>query len=214
MTIVLNFENIKNVRDLGQTSTKYGTAIKRNHLLRAANPCFASKKDCQQLQNLDIDVVVDFRDKHEKKKTEKPFQKMFQNDALPITAGNLTPTNLIPTLQRSSSEEMRRYMKELYASFPIEFQEQYQSFLRHAEQGKKVLYHCTAGKDRTGFGSALLLSALDVDYEIIMDDFLASNVYFAEVGNQLTQQLEDEGVNKFNKPFDKLLTILAQRTAE
>ncbi len=32
--------------------------------------------------------------------------------------------------------------------------------------------------------------------------------------DQLTQQLEDEGVNKFNKPFDKLLTILAQRTAE
>ncbi|QTR54815.1 transaldolase [Thiothrix unzii] len=32
--------------------------------------------------------------------------------------------------------------------------------------------------------------------------------------DQLTQQLEDEGVTKFNKPFDKLLTILAQRTAE
>ena len=32
--------------------------------------------------------------------------------------------------------------------------------------------------------------------------------------DQLTQQLEDEGVNKFNKPFDKLLTIVAQRTAE
>lgn len=31
--------------------------------------------------------------------------------------------------------------------------------------------------------------------------------------NQLTQQLEDEGVEKFNKPFDKLLTILAQRIA-
>ena len=41
------------------------------------------------------------------------------------------------------------------------------------------LFHCTAGKDRTGFAAALVLLSLGVDREQVMVDFLLSNYYLA-----------------------------------
>ena len=45
--------------------------------------------------------------------------------------------------------------------------------LLEAEGG--FLLHCAAGKDRTGFGAALILTALGVDSQTVMDDYLLSN---------------------------------------
>ena len=38
-----------------------------------------------------------------------------------------------------------------------------------------LLFHCTAGKDRTGWLSAVLLTALDVDQDVIVADYLRTN---------------------------------------
>jgi protein-tyrosine phosphatase len=43
--------------------------------------------------------------------------------------------------------------------------------------GNALLYHCTAGKDRTGWMSALILEALDVPRATIVEDYMLSNVY-------------------------------------
>jgi protein-tyrosine phosphatase len=42
---------------------------------------------------------------------------------------------------------------------------------------KSLVFHCTAGKDRTGIGAALILYSLGVPYETIMDDYKATNYY-------------------------------------
>ena len=52
-----------------------------------------------------------------------------------------------------------------------------------------LLFHCTAGKDRTGIGAALLLSALGVSHETIVEDYLASNVYRKTSNTKLADQL-------------------------
>ena len=46
------------------------------------------------------------------------------------------------------------------------------------EEGKAVLWHCTGGKDRTGTAAVLLLSALGVDEDTILDDFALTNEFF------------------------------------
>ena len=43
-----------------------------------------------------------------------------------------------------------------------------------------ILYHCSAGKDRTGVATALLLSALGVDRETVINDYLLSAQYVAD----------------------------------
>lgn len=47
----------------------------------------------------------------------------------------------------------------------------------HNKENTPLVFHCTAGKDRTGFGAYLFLSALGVDEELIIKDYLASNYY-------------------------------------
>ncbi|MEF2967843.1 tyrosine-protein phosphatase [Paenibacillus sp. M1] len=59
-----------------------------------------------------------------------------------------------------------------------------------------LVQHCTAGKDRTGLGSAIILLALGVDEQTVMEDYLASNVYRAEANQKsieaLKGQIQDE----------------------
>jgi protein-tyrosine phosphatase len=45
------------------------------------------------------------------------------------------------------------------------------------ESDQPVLYHCTAGKDRTGITTALILTILKFDKETIYNDYLLSNNY-------------------------------------
>lgn len=195
MTRILDFNKIKNIRDLGTLKNVDGKVIKDGYLVRSANPCLASQKDFKLLKSRKFDAVIDFRDNREKTPAEAPFRVLFPCTAYPITAGNLTPDGYIALLQKSSPADMKHMMQELYAMFPVRFKHQFQSFLQHAEEGKKILFHCTAGKDRTGFASALLLSALDVPYESIMEDFLLSNQYFAEVAQKMYEELEKANVD-------------------
>lgn len=57
-----------------------------------------------------------------------------------------------------------------------------------------VLWHCSEGKDRTGFAAVLLLSVLGVDRETILDDYEASNVVYAEIRKALYQALLERGL--------------------
>ena len=50
--------------------------------------------------------------------------------------------------------------------------------------------HCTAGKDRAGFASALLLSVLGVPRETVMEDFLLTNVYTAQKTESRLRRIE------------------------
>jgi protein-tyrosine phosphatase len=43
--------------------------------------------------------------------------------------------------------------------------------------GRPLVFHCTAGKDRTGWASASILTALGVPEQAVLDDYLRSNTY-------------------------------------
>ena len=67
--------------------------------------------------------------------------------------------------------------------------------------GKPILFHCSAGKDRTGILSALLLLCLDVSYEEIMKDYLLSNDYLKDnielkFDKFKNMNLREEDINK------------------
>jgi protein-tyrosine phosphatase len=47
-----------------------------------------------------------------------------------------------------------------------------------SSNGRAVLFHCAAGKDRTGFAAAMLLRLLGVPHEVVMEDYLLTNQYF------------------------------------
>lgn len=59
--------------------------------------------------------------------------------------------------------------------------------------GKAVLWHCTAGKDHAGFGAALLLSALGVDRQTVLDDFELTNTFNQQKIDAMAQFAQQEG---------------------
>jgi protein-tyrosine phosphatase len=63
-----------------------------------------------------------------------------------------------------------------------DFQSEYKAFfqLLMDEKNTPLLFHCSAGKDRTGFGAALFLASLGVDKETIIQDYLLSKKYIEE----------------------------------
>jgi len=66
--------------------------------------------------------------------------------------------------------------------FATEFTPQFKAFIQEvlAAKGQPVLFHCTAGKDRTGFAAAILLRILGVPQETVMQDYMLSKPYALE----------------------------------
>lgn len=80
-------------------------------------------------------------------------------------------------LDRSqTAEDRRQFMIEITREIARDHHAEYRVLFEHlVEADDAFLLHCTAGKDRTGFGAALILAALGVDERTIMDDYLLTN---------------------------------------
>ena len=189
------FQQVQNIRDLGGKTTPDGRRIQARRLLRSANPGLATPTDIAQLQRFHLDVVIDFRTDSEKQVEEYPFAEVFNWIADPVTVGNLSQSTVMGMLQNGTAEASREFMIAFYRDFPLRYQPQYKRFLQLAEQNYNMLYHCTAGKDRTGFASLLLLSALGIDRSTIIADYLESNRHNTAGNTQLLAQVEKFGLS-------------------
>jgi protein-tyrosine phosphatase len=74
------------------------------------------------------------------------------------------------------------FMTKLYALLVDAARPQYRAFFQLLSDTERlpILFHCSAGKDRTGIGAALIYSALGVEREAIYADYLLSAIYLAE----------------------------------
>ncbi len=194
MTNATSYENIHNIRDLGGLTTQDGRKIAAARLIRSANPGLATSADMMRLKRYDFDAVIDFRSISEKQSSEQSFGEVFNWIADPIQVGNLSQETVLPMLKAGSVDHSHSFMMDVYRDFPVHYQTQYQRFLRRAEQNQNMMYHCTAGKDRTGFASLLLLTALGVDHATIVADYLESNRSNTANNTQVLAQVEKYGL--------------------
>lgn len=171
---LLPIQGAYNMRDLGGYPTKDGKQVKWNKLLRSGDLNELTVKDLQYLNGIPLLTDIDFRSLPEEKNAPDKFpQSLKEYVRLPIDAGDMsdikiTDTSLIPQM-----------MEEAYRTIIRKFQNEYKTFFRIlAEDGRTpLLFHCSAGKDRTGIAAALILSALGVDRDIIRKDYMLSAEY-------------------------------------
>lgn len=171
----LDLETIFNARDLGGLTGHAGRQVREHKLYRSANPALACEADLEKLHALQLDIVIDFRSPGEKSPGEQAFGKRFAWQAVPVLDGTMSMDVLLPRLRASTAAQMHGFMLDVYRDFPLRYRDAFRTFLRQAEAGKTIYYHCTAGKDRTGFASLLLLSALGVSQDDIVANYLESN---------------------------------------
>ena len=183
----VNLESTSNTRDLGGYTTKDGRKVKRGILFRSDSLSTLTEADVSTLQELGLAVVTDFRSDNERaeapsrlpeQSSELKYQTLaINNPALDVAdlgkkvfSGQLSEQELVALTSRESyiyNSEIRREWGNWISSLSD-------------PEGLPHLFHCTAGKDRTGFAAALVLLVLGVQHEQIMDDFLLSNHYLAE----------------------------------
>ena len=160
-----------NMRDLGGFKNAFGKTVKYKKLFRSDDLSALTSEDLDYLTRLPLHTVIDFRSSSEIKAAINHLpQTVSKYIKLPINAGNLAEINIM------NLESPEQLMKIVYGDIIRDSQEQYTKFfeLLLDKHNNPLLFHCTAGKDRTGIAAALLLSALAVDREDIYTDYMRS----------------------------------------
>ena len=168
-----------NSRDLGGLRNRDGLSIQARRLLRADDLSSLSHDDSVYLQSLPLTTVIDFRSEMERQHKPDILPASCQRHLhLDILSGNM---EVYLQQMKSASANARDIMFEIYHDLvlnPLSLS-QYRQFFAELQQVQtgSLLYHCSAGKDRTGIATALILEALNVDRDTIMQDYLLSNQY-------------------------------------
>ena len=191
----LEFDRIENVRDLGGLTRPDGARIREGHLLRTGHLGRATEADIKKLRELGVALVIDLRDKGEVDRTpdrEGPGAKHFHLPALRDL------WSLFPRMDTATPRQTHQAFHEMYRYMALlpEAIDAYGMFFREilSAEGKPILFHCTQGKDRTGAGGMLLLSALGFDQETAIREYLLTNA-FAQTqldGLRLARASEEE----------------------
>jgi protein-tyrosine phosphatase len=85
-------------------------------------------------------------------------------------------SQLLDAGHRLTAAETVAHMQETYRGFVRHSTHRFAEFFGHLlESGEPTVFHCTAGKDRTGFAAALVLRALGVPHEEVLVDYLQTN---------------------------------------
>jgi len=213
MTRLLEFENILNFRDFGDYATKSGAHIKPRHLFRSAHLASASEEDLKQIEALNIGLVSDLRHKPERARQpnrwpDKPRRTLEFPDRPEAAGDKMAPHEAFTKHTLQEAHQADAYMKNSYENRPSDpaFQSIFADTLIHmAETGDPILIHCAAGKDRTGTLAAIILSALNVAKDTIMEDYMLT-MQAVDIENYLGQ-----AAPMMSKKYERGLSIDALR---
>ncbi len=203
-------KKLLNTRDLGGIAAADGRKIKPKRLLRSGALFEAAPEDCEVLvQDYGLKVVVDFRTSAERAGSPDPELPGVENFHLPVydsvgfTRKDGSDEDLSGLAIRLTGHAAGGdgWMTELYRGFVTSGVAKYKQFfaLLLEQREGAVLWHCTAGKDRAGTASALLLRALGASRETALADYLKTNDFAGE----LLDFLAEEVVKKTGHPEAK-----------
>ena len=177
---VLPLQGGQNFRELGGYATKDGRLVRWGLLYRSGSMHFLTDADYAYLGKLGIRTVCDFRDTHERSVEPAMWPsgqapQIFADDYHMDTGaiGLTAPGHALTT------EDARAILAGIYPKLLVQFNSQYRRMFAELLAGRAPLaFNCTAGKDRTGIAAALLLTALGVPRDTVIQDYVLTNRYF------------------------------------
>jgi protein-tyrosine phosphatase len=179
----LGLEGAPNFRDLGGYATSGGQHVKWGLFYRSDNLAHLTESDLAKVSKLGIRLVCDFRSAPERQ--AEPDRLPTANPPavaeLPIGAESFMVKDLRERIASGDLEgiDLREMMLEANRQFATSFAPQYAAMFERISRPENLpaLVHCTAGKDRAGFASAVILTLLGVPRETVVSDFLLTNHY-------------------------------------
>ena len=168
-----------NFRDLGGYRGLDGRSLHWRKLYRSAHLAHLTPEDLAQLQTLGVKRSADFRGSGESQHLAYQWPSIARH-ALVVEPTVVQRAQAMMSqgeeLTAGATEEL---MHDTYRSFVNVYGHRFAEFFALLQvSDEPLVFHCTAGKDRTGWAAALLLAALGVDEEQIMHDYLLTNRLF------------------------------------
>jgi protein-tyrosine phosphatase len=177
----LELDGLPNARDLGGYPAADARTVRPGLLLRAEALTNATPEDVAGLVALGVGVVIDLRGESE----IAPSARARGPARAPTCRPPISPRRVFkrmveagPDGEPLAEDEVVKVMIEMYRQFVADdscraaFASALALITEQASQGTPILFHCTAGKDRTGWLSALVLTALGTDRETVIADYL------------------------------------------
>ena len=178
-----------NVRHIGGYTTKSG-ALTSDSLVRAGSLHRLTEAGMGALADTGVRTIVDLRSQVERERDVTPDVErfgitrvnapVFEQDASPVGLSGEFPgfAAVYPRMLESGTKAYRALFETV------------------ADTEGGVLFHCAAGKDRTGVAAALLLSLADVDDATILADFEISETLLAPILNEWLPKMAERGLTE------------------
>lgn len=169
-----------NFRSLAGVAARDGRRVRAHTLMRSDRLHALTPEDWQALRGLRLATIVDLRSDIER--ARHPNRTPADFGARELTAAIDNDLRADPQLltlldDHPTKAGAERLMIELYRRFAVHFAPRLPLLFDALLSGGPLLLHCTAGKDRTGFATALVLTVLDVPREVVLQDYLASSTW-------------------------------------
>jgi protein-tyrosine phosphatase len=175
-------EGAKNFRELGGLAVADGRTIRHGVVYRSEALSAITDRDRSALDTLGIRVAYDLRTPQERQAGGLPWSAQAKAEIVIAQAEQAAHGSLVEQVQLAidgSAEPVRRAMLETYRAMPAAFAPVVGDVIERVAAGRTpLLISCLAGKDRTGFVSAMLLFAAGADYPTVEQDYLRSNLFF------------------------------------
>lgn len=173
---LLPLQGGRNFRDLGGYRGEGGKQVRWGRIFRSGVMAGLTAADMAYLRQLGVATVCDLRSADERREEPTPFLKEPGAEVVAFDyemGGALDAIARVKTRQEAMAAFAAGYVEFLDMLTP----HYTEMFARLAEGKAPLALNCSAGKDRTGVGSALILSVLGVPREVVVADYGLTQVY-------------------------------------
>ncbi len=172
----LSLSGASNFRDLGGYQGEGGRHVRWRHLFRSDHLAALTPDDLAAFAALGVTRAFDLRGLAERAAVSYDLPGVTQYP-LPIEPTVVQRMkDLVDAGEQVTSEIAVELMQHTYRAFVHDNAPRFATLFQHLlESDAPLVFHCTAGKDRTGFAAALVLEALGVPREVVMQDYLLTN---------------------------------------
>lgn len=194
-TIIKPFSGLANFRDLGGKTTRDGRRIKTGLLFRSDALHKLTQEDLHTFARHGIRTVCDLRTPRERKRKPNriPLDPAIAQHHFPIYPDpNFREYQLFAYLfGHAGGERYQAYIAEFYQRIAFVHADVHGKVISLLSEEAHVpaLFHCSAGRDRTGFVAALVQLLLGVPRETVIKEYLLTNDYVADAMQQFIKKL-------------------------